>query len=195
MIGEQVGLVTGHRTVNPDAPIKVVVAEVLLNRLLHPEVFDFADVGAVVMDEFHNFNEPQRGIVWELALSLLPSHVRVMLLSATVGSAAEFVNWMARSLDRRVTLVEGTERRVPLHFHWIGDELLPDFMERIAAGEDAERRTPALVFCFDREVCWSTAEVLQGEGPVRRGAAQGRCWIGWKRSTSRSDRATGCGRF
>ena len=44
---EVVGLVTGHRTVNPDAPIKVVVAEVLLNRLLHPQAFDFANVGAV----------------------------------------------------------------------------------------------------------------------------------------------------
>ncbi len=169
---ESVGLVTGHRTVNPNAPIKVVVAEVLLNRLLHTEGFDFADVGAVVMDEFHNFNEPQRGIVWEHALSLLPKHVRVMLLSATVGSAAEFINWMARSLDRRVTLVEGTERRVPLHFHWIGDELLPDFMERIARGEDALRRTPALVFCFDREVCWSTADVLRGKDLFAEGQRQ-----------------------
>lgn len=160
---DRVGLVTGHRTVNPDAQIKVVVAEVLLNRLLHPEVFDFSDVGAVVMDEFHNFNEPQRGIVWELALSLLPAHVRVMLLSATVGAAHEFVNWMARSLDRRVTLVEGTERKVPLHFHWVGDELLPDFIERIAQGTDDQRRTPALVFCFDRNVCWDTAEVLKGK--------------------------------
>jgi superfamily II RNA helicase len=61
---DSVGLVTGNRTVNPDAPIKVVVAEVLLNRLLHPEVFDFSNVGAVVMDEFHYFNDPQRGIVW-----------------------------------------------------------------------------------------------------------------------------------
>src|SRR5580698_410775 len=96
---ERVGLVTGHRTVNPNAQIKVVVAEVLLNRLLHPEVFDFSGVDAVVMDEFHNFNEPQRGIVWELGLSLLPKHIRVMLLSATVGSAPMFVNWMARSLN------------------------------------------------------------------------------------------------
>lgn len=160
---DSVGLVTGHRTVNPDAPIKVVVAEVLLNRLLHREAFDFEDVGAVVMDEFHNFNEPQRGIVWELALSLLPKHVRVMLLSATIGAADEFVNWMARSLDRRVTLVQGTERRVPLHFHWIGDELLPDFVERIAQGTEEQKRTPALVFCFDRQVCWDTAEVLKGK--------------------------------
>lgn len=158
----QVGLVTGHRTVNPDAPIKVVVAEVLLNRLLHPEAFDFSEVGAVVMDEFHNFNEPQRGIVWELALSLLPKHVRVMLLSATVGAAHEFVGWMARSLDRQVTLIEGRERKVPLHFHWIGDDLLPDFVESISRGEDTRRRTPALIFCFDREICWVTADVLKG---------------------------------
>ncbi len=160
---DRVGLVTGHRTINPDAPVKVVVAEVLLNRLLHQEAFDFTAVGSVVMDEFHNFNDPQRGIVWELALSLLPKHVRVMLLSATVGAAHEFVNWMARSLDRRVTLVEGTERKVPLTFEWVGEDLMPDFLEGIAGGTDDRRRTPALVFCFDREVCWATAEVLRGK--------------------------------
>lgn len=160
---DEVGLVTGHRTVNPDAPIKVVVAEVLLNRLLHPEAFDFSNVGAVVMDEFHNFNEPERGIVWELALTLLPKHVRVMLLSATIGGASEFINWMARSIDRRLTLVEGKERKVPLHFHWVGDELLPDFIERMSQGREDQRRTPALLFCFDREVCWSVADVLRGK--------------------------------
>ena len=160
---ESIGLVTGNRTVNPDAPVKVVVAEVLLNRLLHPEAFDFAHVGSVVMDEFHNFNEPQRGIVWELSLSLLPKPVRVMLLSATVGHAHEFVNWMARSLERRVTLVEGRDRRVPLHFEFVGDELLPDFLERVARGTDLQRRTPALVFCFDRSICWDVAEVLKGK--------------------------------
>jgi superfamily II DNA/RNA helicase len=171
-----VGLVTGHRTVNPDAPIKVVVAEVLLNRLLHKEALDDGwtngAVSAVVMDEFHNFNEPERGIVWELALSLLPTEIRVMLLSATIGAAGEFVNWMARSLDRRVTLVEGTQRRVPLHFQWIGDELLPDYLEQIAAGVETQRRTPALVFCFDREVCWATADVLRGKNLFAQGQRQ-----------------------
>jgi superfamily II DNA/RNA helicase len=170
---DHVGLVTGHRTVNPSAQIKVVVAEVLLNRLLHQGSgegeFDFTGVGAVVMDEFHNFADPQRGIVWELALSLLPPHVRVMLLSATVGAAHEFVNWMARSLDRRVTLVEGKERKVPLHFHWVGEELLPEQMEELARGEGDRRRTPALVFCFDREVCWATAEVLKGKDVFAEG--------------------------
>ena len=159
---DRVGLVTGNRTVNPDAQIKVVVAEVLLNRLLHPEAFDFSKVTSVVMDEFHNFNDSQRGIVWELALSLLPKDIRVMLLSATVGSAQDFVNWMSRSLGRNVTLVEGKDRRVPLHFHWVSDEILPDFLEKIAQGDENTRKTPLLVFCFDREVCWSTADVLKG---------------------------------
>jgi hypothetical protein len=79
---------------------------------------------------------------------------------------------MARSLDRRVTLVEGKERKVPLHFHWVGDELLPDFVEKIARGDNATRKTPALVFCFDREVCWSIAEVLKGKDLFAEGQRQ-----------------------
>src|SRR5271169_4847224 len=89
---EDVGLVTGNRRVNPNARILVVVAEILLNRLLHPEGFDFENVSSVVMDEFHSFADPERGIVWELTLSMLPRHIRLLLLSATVGNAAEFVN-------------------------------------------------------------------------------------------------------
>src|SRR5687767_1764507 len=41
---DDVGLVTGNRRVNPEARILVVVAEILLNRLLHKEAFDFSRV-------------------------------------------------------------------------------------------------------------------------------------------------------
>jgi superfamily II RNA helicase len=68
------GLITGNRKGKPDARILVVVAEILLNRLLSPEEVSFDDVSAVVMDEFHSFNDPERGIVWELSLGLLPKH-------------------------------------------------------------------------------------------------------------------------
>src|ERR1700726_2239179 len=57
---DDIGLVTGNRRVNPNARILVVVAEILLNRLLNPEPFDFERVSAVVMDEFHSFADPQR---------------------------------------------------------------------------------------------------------------------------------------
>jgi len=160
---DQVGLVTGNRRVNADAPVLVVVAEILLNRLLNPEAFDFREISAVVMDEFHSFNDKERGIVWELTLALLPAHVRTMLLSATVGNAMEFTSWLQRAHDRRLPLVSGTERKVPLQYQWVGDEILADFSEQIAAGDETERRTPALVFCFSRAQCWTTAELLKGK--------------------------------
>jgi superfamily II DNA/RNA helicase len=159
---DDVGLVTGNRRVNPDARVLVVVAEILLNRLLHPEGFDFQNVSSVVMDEFHNFAEPQRGIVWELALGMLPSHIRLLLLSATVGNSGEFLAWLERCHGRKLELVEGKERKVPLTFRWVGDEFLGDQLVHMAKGEGENRTTPALVFCFNRDECWSVAEMLKG---------------------------------
>ena len=187
---EDVGLSTGNRTVNPHARVRVVVAEILMNRLLHGgagqlgadaerpgcseasgtrdrvkpgSVFDFSDVSAVVMDEFHNFGDPERGIVWELSLALLPKHVRLLLLSATVGNAADFVVWLNRSHARGLRLVQGTERKVPLSFRWVGDELLTDLLEEMSEGDADSRKTPALLFCFNRDECWGVAEALKGK--------------------------------
>lgn len=160
---ETVGLVTGNRSVNPQAPILVVVAEILLNRLLHPTAFPMDEVHGVVMDEFHNFADQERGIVWELSLALLPATVRLMLLSATVGNAAEFLNWLNRCHNRKLDFVEGRERKVPLSFHYVADEFLQDHLEWMAKGEGEQRKTPTLVFCFQRDACWSTGEILKGQ--------------------------------
>jgi superfamily II DNA/RNA helicase len=159
---DDVGLVTGNRRVNPQARILVVVAEILLNRLLNPEFFDFSDVYAVVMDEFHNFADYERGIVWELSLALLPKSARLLLLSATVGNAMEFVLWLSRCHGRQVQLVESKDRRVPLTYQWVEDELLNEQIEKMAAGGEDERTTPALIFCFNRDECWDVAEQLKG---------------------------------
>src|SRR5262249_44283086 len=140
----------------------VVVAEILLNRLLHPEGFDFGPVSAVVMDEFHSFADPERGIVWELSLNMLPKHVRLLLLSATVGNAAEFLSWLSRNHGRELELVEGRERKIPLTYHWVPDQFLNDLLVDMAKGDDATRKTPALVFAFNRDECWSVAEQLKG---------------------------------
>ena len=160
---DDVGLVTGNRRVNGDAPILVVVAEILFNRLLHREAFDFDDVSAVVMDEFHSFNDPERGIVWELSLGLLPAHVRLLLLSATVGNAYPFTSWLRMAHDRNIELVQGTERKVPLSFRWIGDQMLNEHVQYMVSGDEDSRRVPALIFCFNREQCWSVAELLKGQ--------------------------------
>ncbi|MCS7167676.1 MAG: DEAD/DEAH box helicase [Gemmatales bacterium] len=159
---DDVGLVTGNRRVNPQARILVVVAEILLNRLLQPRGFDFSHVSAVVMDEFHNFNDPERGIVWELTLALLPKQVRLLLLSATVGNAPEFLNWLHRCHGRQLELVQSQERRVPLTYQYVPDQFLTEQIQWMAQGSPETRKTPALVFCFNREECWTIAEQLKG---------------------------------
>jgi superfamily II DNA/RNA helicase len=192
---DDVGLVTGNRCVNPDAKVLVVVAEILLNRLLHAEAFDFSQVFAVVMDEFHSFADAERGIVWELSLGLLPKNVRLLLLSATVGNSAEFLIWLRNAHGRTVQLVQSFDRKVPLAYEWVGDQLLNEHLEEMAAekrGQDSfrssdastssannekspdpfspdRRRTPALVFCFNREECWSVAEQMKGKSLLADG--------------------------
>ncbi|MFN6129580.1 MAG: DEAD/DEAH box helicase, partial [Planctomycetota bacterium] len=158
-----VGLVTGNRRVNPDAPVLVVVAEILLNRLLQIDADPMDDVASVIMDEFHSFNDPERGIVWELSIGMLPQHVRLMLLSATIGNSVEFCSWMLRAHGRKVELVQSTDRKVPLQFEWVDDSYLDEHLERIAEGDEIRRRTPGLVFCFNRDQCWQVADLLKGK--------------------------------
>jgi superfamily II DNA/RNA helicase len=160
---DSVGLVTGNRKVNPGAKVLVVVAEILLNRLLDAEAFNFDEVWAVVMDEFHSFNDRERGIVWEFGLSMLPDHIRTLLISATVGNSMEFASWLNRIHGRNLKLVQSHDRKVPLSFHWVDDKILPDHIEEMVAGAEEARQTPALLFCFNRSQCWTVGEMLKGK--------------------------------
>ncbi len=174
-----IGLITGNRRENPDAIVRVVVAEILLNHLLSPDpaLSDLSDTASVVMDEFHSFNDPERGVVWELSLVLLPRHVRVLLLSATVGNPQEFAIWLKRQHGRDLRVVLSEQRRVPLEYVWVGDQLLTEHLPQMVSEDDAANRTPALVFCFNRDECWEVAERLKGLsliGPAARAAIEAR---------------------
>ncbi len=161
---DDIGLVTGNRRENPEAVVRVVVAEILLNHLLgkDAELGEFDAISSVVMDEFHYFNDFDRGMVWELSLVLLPKHVRVMLLSATVGNPVEFAHWLKKQHGRQLKIVRTDERLVPLEFIWIGEKLLTEQLPSMVSADDAENRVPALVFCFNRDECWEVAERLKG---------------------------------
>ncbi|MDR3109898.1 MAG: DEAD/DEAH box helicase [Planctomycetaceae bacterium] len=158
-----VGLITGNRKENDKAPILVAVAEVLFNRLLASAAngtleADFDDVIAVVMDEFHNFSDYERGIVWEFTLELLPKHVRTLLISATVGNLGLFKGWLHNATGRNLEVQQSSERKVPLVYQWVADELLTEQLEKMVENE----LTPALVFCFDRNECWNVADQIRG---------------------------------
>ena len=187
---DDVGLVTGNRRVNPDAPILVVVAEILFNRLLHPEDFGFEQVSAVVMDEFHSFNDPERGIVWEFTLGLLPPHVRLLLLSATVGNAYEFTSWMRRTHERSLELVQSTERKVPLSFHWVGDQLLSEQSGRNGRRERPVASNAGAGVLFQSRGMLECGRVAQGEAACCKPASR----TSWSRNWNRTNGRKGPGR-
>jgi hypothetical protein len=84
------------------------------------------------------------------------------LISATVGNAYDFVAWLRDNHQRRLTLLESFERKVPLTYQWVGDQLLTEQLEIMCRGGDEDRFTPALVFCFDRNECWNIADQVRG---------------------------------
>jgi len=52
------------------------------------------DVEWVIFDEVHYINDLERGVVWEEVIIMLPAHVNVILLSATVPNTMEFADWV-----------------------------------------------------------------------------------------------------
>jgi ATP-dependent RNA helicase HelY len=93
---ENVGILTGDRKENPDAPLIVGTTEIFRNQL-----FDSLRGGEevraelVVFDEAHYLADEERGHVWEEAIILTPPRIRMLLLSATIGNAEEFAAWIA----------------------------------------------------------------------------------------------------
>ena len=107
---ENVGMVTGDSSVNPDAPIVCCTAEILANVALRlgPD----APVDQVVMDEFHYYGDPDRGWAWQVPLLLLP-RAQFLLMSATLGDVTPIADDLERRTGRPVALVTGVERPVP----------------------------------------------------------------------------------
>lgn len=112
---DQVGMLTGDAAVNADAPIICCTAEILANIALR-EGAD-ADVGLVVMDEFHFYAEPDRGWAWQVPLLALPQ-AQFVLMSATLGDVSDLAEDLTRRNGRETAVVDDAERPVPLSFTW-----------------------------------------------------------------------------
>ena len=152
-----VGFATGDYKVNPEAPLQVIVAEILWNRIYGDRVGRPADV--VVMDEGHFFNDPERGYVWEQSIIGLDPRAQLVILSATIGDAQQFCHWVREVRRVEMELVEGRDRRVPLH-HEFREEYLIDVVKQLAHQGDV----PTIIFCFGREKCFETARLLKSCG-------------------------------
>ncbi len=151
---ENVGFATGDYRVNPEARIQVLVAEILWNRIYSDQATRPADV--VVMDEGHYFNDPERGYVWEQSIIGLHPETQLVILSATVGYAPQFCQWVYRTRKKTMALVQSTERKVPLH-HEFREDYLVETVKRLYAAEEY----PTLIFSFGRRLCFERARLLR----------------------------------
>ena len=115
---ENVGMVTGDSSVNQDAPIICCTAEILANIALREG--KNADLGPVVMDEFHFYADPQRGWAWQVPLLELPQ-AQFLLMSATLGDVTRFEDELTLRTGRATTTVAHAERPIPLHYYYSQD--------------------------------------------------------------------------
>ncbi|MGO4256856.1 DEAD/DEAH box helicase [Marmoricola sp. RAF53] len=126
---ENVGMLTGDASVNADAPIICCTAEVLANIALREG--PGADVGLVVMDEFHFYAEPDRGWAWQVPLLEL-TRTQFVLMSATLGDVTELAADLTRRNGRETAIVDDAERPVPLTFSWAMTHLDETLAELVA---------------------------------------------------------------
>jgi superfamily II RNA helicase len=112
---DSVGMLTGDAAVNAKAPIICCTAEVLANIALREGAS--ADIGQVVMDEFHFYSEPDRGWAWQVPLIELPQ-AQFLLMSATLGDVTRFVDDLTRRTGRPTAVVSSAVRPVPLSYQW-----------------------------------------------------------------------------
>ena len=133
------GILTGDIKINPQAQVLIMTAEILLNTLYSytntntnnklPSQFQMdisSELACVIMDEVHYINDKERGHVWEETIMLLPPHIQMIMLSATLDSPEKFAHWCETRHNndiqptKRVYLASETHRSVPLtHYCFI----------------------------------------------------------------------------
>lgn len=116
---DQVGILTGDRRDNPEAPLLIMTTEILRNILYDATSGDLDlrlhTLGLVILDESQYLADPERGVVWEETLILCPTQTRLLLLSASIGNPQELADWL--TTIRPTTpchLIRHTKRSVPL---------------------------------------------------------------------------------
>lgn len=149
---DNVGMLTGDATINRDAPVLCCTAEILANMALAEG--EKADVDYVIMDEFHYYSDPERGMAWQIPLLTLPD-VRFMLMSATLGDISAIVEQLERFTDRDVAMVQSAQRPVPLDFTY-SEEPLHDTLAELVEGGKA----PVYVVNFTQRECAELAQSL-----------------------------------
>jgi len=115
---DEVGILTGDVQISPEASCLIMTTEILRS-MLYRGADLIRDVEFVIFDEVHYVNDLERGVVWEEVIIMLPEHVTLILLSATVPNTYEFASWVGRTKRKNIYVISTPKRPVPLeHYLW-----------------------------------------------------------------------------
>ncbi|MEU8898089.1 DUF3516 domain-containing protein [Nocardia sp. NPDC048505] len=149
---DRVGMVTGDAAVNADAPIICATAEILANLALREGAA--AEVGQIVMDEFHFYADPDRGWAWQVPLIELPN-AQFLLMSATLGEVDFFAADLERRTGNPTAIVAGTERPVPLSFSYARTPITETLEDLVTTNQ-----SPVYVVHFTQAAALERAQAL-----------------------------------
>jgi len=148
---EVVGMLTGDATINRDAPIICCTAEILSNLSLREG--RTAEVDYAILDEFHYYADPERGMAWQIPLLTLP-YTTFLLMSATLGNMDPIISSLQERTGRKVRFVSSDQRPVPLDYDYSDSPLHDTILDLTRSG-----RAPLYVVNFTQREC---AELAQG---------------------------------
>ena len=149
---ENVGMMTGDASINWAAPVICCTAEVLMNMALRRG--ELADAPYVVMDEFHYYADPDRGVAWQVPLLALP-RTQFLLMSATLGDMRSIEQSLTATTGRPVAHVHSEERPVPLSF-----EYRETALHETVEGLLEQGRAPVYVVHFTQREAAEQAQAL-----------------------------------
>ena len=149
---DNVGMLTGDASINPDAPLICCTAEVLANISLRRG--EQLDAPYVVMDEFHYYADPDRGWAWQVPLISLPG-TRFLLMSATLGDMSTIADHLGSVTGTTVADVRTAVRPVPLDFEYRETPLHETVLSLIE-----NQRAPIYVVNFTQRECAELAQKL-----------------------------------
>ncbi len=117
MDSNDIGIMTGDVKINPETSQCIIMTTEILRNKLYKDLKYFEDVGIVIFDEVHYIKDIDRGHVWEESIIMLPSHITIVMLSATISNPEEFANWVQNIKGKKTNLVTTLYRPVPLNFY------------------------------------------------------------------------------
>ncbi len=107
-----IGIMTGDNKINQEGNCVIMTAEILRNMLFLDT--QLIDLECVILDEVHYINDIDRGKVWEEIIVLLPQHVTLVMLSATIDNEMSFAQWVCNTRNKNISLISTCFRKVPL---------------------------------------------------------------------------------